>query len=350
MAFENLGTEAPEVACASILTFIREQAEPVRLNLLQRDLADRLEFASTDNRSRGEYGTALLEALRGDLSGQASPGLGGVASTESANIFVITVIDVERRAALQAFGVDPDAYESRGHRRYYRTTVEAARTSSTLKVLITSINRPWNAVAAATVARFRSEHKADAFFLVGIAAGLETRVNKGDVVVPESVYYYEPGRSRPSEFGRRPGHPEVDEGLRTNLGYYRPGNTDYYSRLQTLLAGVPSRESPADGTEEYEPAYHFDNVVVASGERLIEDGMLAELARDVDERIQAGDEESFGFAEALHGERWAIVRGISDYGVLPKPKDWQYVSALAGALAIRDFLETEYEDPDKTAF
>jgi nucleoside phosphorylase len=187
-------------------------------------------------------------------------------------------------------------------------------------------------------------HSAGAYFLVGIAAGLRDQVNLGDVVIPVQATYFESGTQRTNLFEPAPDPRLVPEPLSLNLNYYDPDGTAFYERLAGALANVPEGNRPPRYAE-YRPWFP-DKVVIACDDKVRRDASLKILNERHDRRIKAADMESYGFAEALAQNQWAVFRGISDHGEEDKDDDWQMYAAVAACIALRDFLETEFEPPD----
>lgn len=338
--------EDPTQACISIVHYLLGEKDPWKRDLLFTDFANRMNGLQPDAADRLRE-LAMTSCLPGD---QEAGALGAVAGSsgrrpENVDVVVTTVTPLEWRAAQAVFEVDEGALESFGGRRYYELRLPSHRAKRDLKVILTSILRPLNVRATKAMFQIRQQFEAEMYFLVGIAAGRKGAVNLGDVVIPESVLYYEPGRKLPGGKLPRHGHMEVPEDVQANVRYWDPASTEYHARFFDLVAGLAARDRPKDLSPKKQPKVVSTNAMIASGEQLIQDGLLSRLYKRFDERLLAGDQEAFGFAEALSDTRWAIFRGISDFGEPEKPEEWQYVAVCAAGLALRDYLETEYSPP-----
>jgi nucleoside phosphorylase len=339
--------EDPVQACVSIVHFLLGEGDPWKRDLLLTDFANRMDALQPDTAERLRE-LALNSCLPGDREVGAIGAVMGARGRRPENVDVVitTVTPLEWRAAQAVFRVDESALHRFGGRRYYEFELPSRRAERNLKVVLTSILRPLNVRATKAMFQIRGQFEADTFVLLGIAAGREGEVELGDVVVPESVLYYPPGRSLPRGKLPRHGHPEVPEEVQANLHYWDPKGTGYHQRYQAFVKGLAARDKPNGKVPRRKPEVTTTNAIIASGEQLIQDGLLKRLY-DFDERLVAGDQEAFGFAEALSDTRWAIFRGISDFGEPEKPHAWQYVAVAAAGLALRDFLETEYSPPDE---
>jgi nucleoside phosphorylase len=345
-------TEPPEAACASLVHFILREDDPRRKDLLIRDLVAKATLVPPGLRRR--WHANVMDSFATNPPHPDNLMVRAPAKEpKQVDIVIAAVLEVERRAILTVFDIepdDPDGYKTYHGRRYYEAAFTDKR-GQPRSVVITSLIRALNVRAAVSAMEIRQQYEASAYFLVGMAAGLRDRVSVGDVVVPESVFFYEPGRSTPDEFQPRPQHLNVDELLLRGLSHYNPRySSSYYPRLDCLVAATPENERPSDLPNPWRPSYRGANAILISGEQVIQDGSLPETRARFDERIVAGDQEGYGVAEAMRGVRWAIFRGISDYGERNKPKAWQFVATLAAALAVQEFLETQYESADAEEF
>jgi nucleoside phosphorylase len=111
------------------------------------------------------------------------------------------------------------------------------------------------------------------------------------------------------------------------------------------------------------------STVIASGEKVIADGLLERL-RQKNERIRLGEMEAYGFARACTRQNasvgWLVVRGVSDYGdsskdqpntgappplsemsreqfrsdqIVPLKDEYHFAAALSASTFLREFLE-----------
>jgi nucleoside phosphorylase len=343
MPMESSQVESPREACLSILHYLVGERDPWRRDLLLADFANMAsalppdeaaplnELAVSSCLPRGVEPGHIYD--RAHSSRRSGP--------KEVDVVITTVTPLEWRAAQDVFELDENEFEEHDGRRYHELKLHSVIAKRDVSVALTSLMRPTNVVATKRMFDIRNYFEAQIYFLLGIAAGRKGRLELGDVVVPERVHYYAPGRRLPSETRPRPGLKEVEEDLQLNFSYYDPAQTQYFDRLAEAFEGLAARDVPPRFISTRKPEVVLNNSTLVSGEQLIQDGLLKKLAKG-DERVMAGDQEGYGFAEALSGSHWAIFRGISDYGEKDKPNSWQYVAVYAAALALRDFLETQF--------
>lgn len=345
----RLEEEPPLEACTSIVHFLAGEGDPWKRDLLLADFANRMEGMQPDVAADLRR-LALRSCLPGEPEARAIRDVAGGRGRrpENVDVVVTTVTQVEWRAAQAVFEVDEAALQEFGGRRYYEFELQSQRAGRALRVVLTSIQRPLNVRATKAMFQIRKQFEADTFVLLGIAAGREGEVDLGDIVVPGTVHYYEPGRALPTGKLPRPEHPEVPAEVLANIQYWDPEAGIFQRRYEEFVKGLATRDRPEGKIPRRLPKVVTTNAVIASGEQLIQDGLLKRLF-EYDERLQAGDQEAFGFAEALSDTRWAIFRGISDFGEPEKPHAWQYAAVAGAGLALRDYLETEYRPPDRVS-
>lgn len=344
----NSGTrleENPAEACAAILRCLYAENDLVKRDLLLADFANKVAVLPP------EVGDPLRGlALESCLPGRdKNPAVGAKIRASSrlkvVDVAITTVTPLEWRAVTALFDVDESTVEIHNGRQYYELSLPSKAMGRNLKVVITSIMRPLNVPATKAMFEIQRYFQADIYFLLGIAAGRPPKVSQGDVVIPEEVHYYEPGRQLPRKKEPRPAHKAVREDIQRAISYYEPSEDGFFTSLQAAIKGFAARDIPVDMDESYKPQVVSSNAVIASGEKLIQDGMLQKIHERHDERVMAGDEEAFGFAEGVGERPWMIFRGISDYGEDPKPNDWQYVAVFAAGLALKDYLESSFRLP-----
>ncbi|MEN3281477.1 MAG: hypothetical protein V7607_2617 [Solirubrobacteraceae bacterium] len=337
-------TEPAEQACRVLLQYLDEETDPRKRELMIRDCLARAE--QLPDAARRDVDQRILQPFR--TPGRAVPEnpespVIHTGSPKAVDVLVTTVVPIERLAAQIAFDLGrPTA--THDNRRYHETTVPSAPAERDLSVVVTDIGDAGNVSAAVAVGQMRQHYQAGAYFLVGIAAGREGPVDLGDVVLPVIIIDFEGGTAGKKKFRPRPDPRRVPAGMRRNLGYYVPSRTRFYQRLDEKLNELPKEHWPPDFKPPFRPAFP-DKVVLATGEKVRRDASLQKLVEH-DERLKAADMESTGFATQLGNVPWAVFRGITDFGDEDKADNWHGFAALAACVALRDFLETEYEPPD----
>lgn len=345
MSFRANAEEDAAPACAAILHHLLRERDLVRRDVLLADFANKIARVPPELAAlwRDLALRSVLPNHPRDVPMNVSEGAGLVQrAPKKVDVAIITVTPLERRAAITAFDVDENDFEEHNGRRYYPLSLPSQRSRTDLNAVLTSVNWPLNPRATKGVMEVQQHFDAAIYILLGIAAGRRDRVSQGDIVIPDQVMYYEAGRKTADDFQPRGQWDKPIEEVKNKLSYHDHETTDYFDRLRRGVAEMASRDRPQDIPENFRPNVIKDNAVLASGEKLIQDGLLQKLFETQHEGTVAGDQEAFGFALGLEGQRWAIFRGISDYGEKDKPKDWQYVAVYAAGLLLRDFLEREF--------
>jgi len=270
------------------------------------------------------------------------------------NIGIITALpDVELPAILKVFNIDPNKKEDTilENYRYWFSSISSLKAQKDFTVVITSIGTSGNINSNAATNALIQNFNPDLLLFVGIAAGLEKKVNLGDVVVSEKVISYETGRLTPEGVEQRPQFEHPPHHILQDIRFFTQQISsslwiDIFNNLQATLS---SDQSPPD-TTNLRPQMHLGSI--ASGEKLFADGSLSEIRKKYDEKIYAGEMEGIGFSMASEKERipWIVIRGISDFGN-PLTKDsrlkdrYHHLAANSAASWVKLFLEKAYSGP-----
>jgi nucleoside phosphorylase len=322
--------EPPYHSLLAIASRLAEQEDEGKALLLLRDLRHRVSLLTDEQRSALEFGETPARQI---------------------DVAIMTVVNAEQHAIMKVFNIDPREYTKRHGQRFWEFSVPCRTASSgSLRCVLAQIKDTGNPKATRAGVRLLRSYSPEACFLVGIAAGIKGRVRLGDVVTPDNVHYYEPECLKAG--GSEPRHEKHREPWRMyhNVSYYSQDH--FRKRLVGALRDVDKADLPSQfNLSKFTPALHSERTTLACGELLLEDGeFLKALKEQHDSRIRAADTEGYGFAVAFDGvASWAIFRGISDFGAHPRPTNWQYIAAFAAGIALRDFLETEYEAVSNSA-
>jgi nucleoside phosphorylase len=321
--------ESPVDATLSLIQRIDEQDD---------ERVSRLQLADLRHRA-SQMSAAQRSAIR---AGHEAP--------RRVDAAIMTVVNVERDAAQMVFGLDQKEYEERLGKRFWEFSLSSERThSGEISAVLMSIGETGNPSATRGAMELLKAYEPGACFLLGMAAGLDSRVKLGDVVAPNIVHYYEPNTLRVD--GTVPRHDRKSEPreLYQSVNHYEVEGFD--QRIREVVKDMPKEKLPGKyrrkggDRSKYKPKLHLDRATVACGELLLEDGeFLQALANEQDGRIRAADTEAYGFAVAFEeAVPWAIFRGISDQGKPRRATDWQFLATTAAAVALKGFLETEFD-------
>jgi nucleoside phosphorylase len=217
------------------------------------------------------------------------------------------------------------------------------RHSGILNLAVAFIGDQGNSTASASTTKLLMEIRPRLVLLTGTAAGIRGKVKLGDVIVCGLVVDYEGARLTAEGSLPRIDRKETDDVFLKQVQLFdgRALTSNWIKYFQEAQQQLSYAELPPASVQ---PESHA--AWIASGEKLLADGSLAEIAKKHDERIRGGEKEGFGFATAANKEHvpWLIVRGVSDHGD-PQSKDGNekdkyHPSAMnAAAGYIRAFLE-----------
>jgi nucleoside phosphorylase len=288
--------------------------------------------------------TQMTTGSPASASTTPSGGLGTLASRSriEADVLIVTVKPVEYDAALIAFELEGNSFVEREDRRYHEFELRTARTDRPIQVVLSSIGEAGNFKAITVVGEMLRHYQVQTCLLVGIAAGRLSALSQGDFALPDRVYWLEPGVSYASGKLPAPDHADLNRRMNLLTKYYRVGDP-FRALLRNRLAVLESNQFPPGIDSSHRPKF-VDSAIVACSEKLLRDNSLEELAgaRGLNRNIKLADMESYGFAQALAGIDWAIVRAVSDYGDEKKNDDWQMVASVTASVAARNFMETTY--------
>lgn len=241
----------------------------------------------------------------------------GRVAEESAHVVILTALDLEQRACVSALpGVERGL--ERGRRsggNIYRAEVGPYR------VVVPPPMGSGNTSAGVAAAQAIDAWRPQRLILVGIAAGNpgDRRVRLGDVLVPDKIVGYEPGKKTVSGFDPDPDSYRPSFDLLTAARAVRPGEW-----IQAI--GAPR---PAD--RDRHPVVHFGTLF--TGEKVLADGRtLQDLGRSWRNTLGA-EMESLGVATAAYreGPGFLVVKAVCDHADRVKSDDWQPYAAEAAA-------------------
>lgn len=332
--------EPDEDGLAAITSFVAREADPRKRDLLLRDYAFRARYV--DSRARHRYDARLIETIAG-RAGEFPERPVPRAQAKPVDIAVLSVQPVEFQALKEVFKLPTKPFAEKRGRRYFETSVpsnQLADRGGKLSAVFTTSGRPTNPYMMRAIADASELYSPGAWFLVGMAAGVEGEVSIGDVVIASRAWAYEPGRLTADGFMPRPdllAHGEMEQ----QLAYFGTADPALHSRVRRIIRGADPQRIP-DGARDMRPEIIVGQKIIASGEKLLRDGKLLRSLNTSQQLIVAGDQESHGFALACGDAPWMIFRGISDYGDPKKSDVAQYYASLVAATTLAAFLEETF--------
>jgi nucleoside phosphorylase len=247
--------------------------------------------------------------------------MAGSDADNSADFVVICALEVERAAVCQVFELGAgDRVMLRG-RRYWRGWFPG-NGGAAFCVVVAQLPAPANASAAARTSTILQDWRPQAVLLVGIAAATHESQQLGDVVVAQSVYYYELGKLTPGETLKQP------EML--------PSDFKFLHWAQTASPWPGDIRIPRPDPRTAGPQRSFG--VIASGEKVVSDSRFRDAVVTTNRTIKALEMEGYGFSvaalNASQDTRYLVIRGLCDYANESKGDAWhEYASASAAAYA-----------------
>lgn len=299
----------------------------------------------TDSAKATQWSTILKERLA--MTGPVQR-LGTITRDEI-DLLILTVKKAELTPCLRAFGFQ------RGH-----PTVAFGRDNELwmgdrdgVSIAIGVIGNDGNAEAAIELGRIAALIDFKAAVLVGMAAGVEAEIRKGDVAVASAVLAYEFVRLAPTgPVARAKTYSAFTRAIRKFSEFPETESSWAQSvaneiRASPDFAGIEAGDS-MQMSDDWVPDFHTG--IVLAGSRLIEDDSMPQLKDATHDRVIAAEMEGAGFAAAADALDipWLVVRGIADYGrpdvtaggELRRGKSWQFPSTYAAACIVRDFVVT----------
>jgi len=240
-------------------------------------------------------------------------GIAGPAGGENADVVILTALDLEQRAVASA--LDGATQSRRSGGSVYRAEIGAYR------VVVPPPMGPGNTAAGVAAVQAIELWRPQRLMLVGVAAGDpgDPEIRLGDVLVPDKVVGYEPGKKTIAGFLPDPDSYRPSFDLLTAAREVRP---DEWIDLIT---------APRPGDPDRTPTVHIGTVF--TGEKVLADGKtLRHLRRSWRNTIGA-EMESLGVATAAYrgGPGFLVVKAVCDHADRRKSDDWQPYAAEAAA-------------------
>ncbi len=278
------------------------------------------------------------------------------------DVLVLTALSVELEATRRALAIEANPRKTTSGTNVWGVDVRSLRSARSLRAAVACLGAAGNVAAAATTAELTALFRPRLVLMVGIAAGIRGRCKIGDVVFSERVVAYEPatilagsrvwgwlGRKLGVDVARRQPRTEMYRLAHTieqDLVSYLAPIDDVAARLSSILSAM-GVAAPAGHAMAVRP--HL--ATIASGEKLLRDpGVLAGLRGEIHGRIEIGEMEAVGIAEACRrvGADFLVVRGISDFGDSKKTDDGHRLASAGAAATCADFLQQGLALPDAT--
>lgn len=253
---------------------------------------------------------------------------------EQIDFAIVTALKIEREAVLKRLDEYRQIQEDHEPLTYYHGSLTIPSTKQKYSVVVVELLGMGNLEAAAATTRLILRWQPASVLMVGIAFGIPGKVNIGDVVVADSVHYYELSKLAKKSVQARPQQFITNTLLYGRAKAYEA--TEWKGEIGVVRPGASEAESQV-------PEARFGTI--ASGEKLIarsafRDGLLKNNAK-----IIAGAMEGAGVAKAVVNHspspQFLEIRGICDYGDEEKNDLWQIFAANAAAAFTMGLLRSK---------
>ncbi len=276
---------------------------------------------------------AIISSVAIEITDRQATDLSRQVEDESVDFAIIVALPKELAAVRKFF---PElvqvAASSSSSRSYYRASVPTIR-GGTYRIIVTLLHSMGNLEAAHATSDLIREWNPRFVLVNGIAGGLSRNSqNFGDVVVSDSVVYYEPAKLRPNGQEKRSRYFLADPSLLD--GMLNLTSSVWKTRLQSRPDGASSTV--------FAPRIHIGPI--ASGEKVIATIEVADDLLLAEPNLVAVEMESAGVASAAFSAvkkvGFLAIRAICDFADAKKDDRWQEYAAQSAASCLRDFVES----------
>lgn len=266
------------------------------------------------------------------IDGRQAINLARQVDSSSVDFAIIVALRAEMVALMQYF---PELKRSKINgtdvRTYYTAEIPTALDGK-YRIVVTILKPMGNLDAAHATADLIRDWSPRFILVNGIAGGLSRQDQEfGDVVVSDSVVYYESGKVGGKGKEYRSKQFLSDGSLLNGLLNLRD------SRWKHRLPPRP------DGTDETQDIPHLHFGPIASGEKVIACATEARRLLDMNRNLIAVEMESAGVASvafsAIKRIGFLTVRAICDFADVLKNDDWHEYATHSAASCLRAFLE-----------
>ncbi|MBX6685904.1 purine phosphorylase [Pseudomonas aeruginosa] len=256
------------------------------------------------------------------------------------DVLVLTALPVELAAAKHALGIDEDDYGIQTKHGIHAWRVKVEGRNGPLTCLVASFNGAGNTQASAVTSMLISEYRPHAVFMMGIAAGMRSKLKLGDVIMSERVVAYEGAAALSNGvLIARPDMAKPEFRTQQDMGAYLAQG----SRLARLARHADSVGLVFPGSSdagEVSTALNPIPATIAAGEKLVRDENLFKKMQELHGKVCVAEMEAHGVFEACsrHEVPALVIRGISDHGDHLKDDVLHEVASMAAAVVTADYI------------
>jgi len=195
-----------------------------------------------------------------------------------------------------------------------------------------NLNATGNIEAAIKTTQAISYFNPDFVFLSGICGGFKnnSKINIGDIIIPEKIIYYEYGKIKDGHLSRRYLTIEIDSHLLSKIKYF--ASLEWNRKINSL---------PMLGNEFPVPRVHFNPI--ASGEKIIADEDIKLEFKNHFAELIGVEMESYGTAKAVLSSgkpiKFLVIKSIADWADTSKNDDWHEYATKISAEFIINLIE-----------
>lgn len=270
----------------------------------------------------------------------------------TADIGIITVIGPELIAVQKQLKVDN--FKDREHDQgslFWRKKFHTEVTNESIEIVIHCQGDANNSNAAVACTKIIERFKPKMMFLVGIAAGRETKCKIGDVVIPRAVIDYtntvaEKGERQPRYIAPPLPYAVIQmlRGFNFDKGKWHNYFNEIFLLKPEILGALEQRFEKTRVENSIAKIPELRESVICSADVLLRDEeVLEKLAATVNQQVRVGEMEAAGFIKACSNNYpsipWLVIRGVSDFGNELKDDSFHEMASCAAAAYLGYFLK-----------
>lgn len=245
---------------------------------------------------------------------------------ESIDFAIITALPKELKAVLHYF---PELFEFKekntDNRLYFKGTIKT-NIGDNYRIVATLLNTMGNLEAANATSDLINKWNPRYILVSGIAGGLDrSSQNFGDVIISDSIIYYESGKVKTT--GIEPRSRQFISDRNLIMGMHK------------LMLSNPQLNLP-EKYKNIKPKIEIG--IIASGEKVISSSDEVHRLLQIHRKLIAVEMESAGMASAAFSAVKQIgfltFRGICDFADETKSDDWQDLASYSAAAVLRKFI------------
>ncbi|MEM9540756.1 MAG: SAVED domain-containing protein [Cyanobacteria bacterium P01_E01_bin.42] len=240
---------------------------------------------------------------------------------------IVTALKIERDALLKRLDSYKLIKDENETLPFYLGQLSVPGSAESYTIVVCLLLDMGNDEAAFATTRLIQRWKPAHILMVGIAGGIHSKVELGDVVIAKYSFYYEPAKLTSDGEQMRPEQFPVDRLLLSRAYTYEA--TEWRGKIEV--------EPPRTPVKAPLPNIHF--APIASGEKVIADSTTIPKLLQICPKLAAVAMEGAGVARAAKNHakppRFLEIRGISDFADPEKNDDWhKYAANTAAAFTI----------------